>query len=148
VFSRVKGAMPRLVAMFPRLEEEEGEEEGAAPEVCGMDLITIPYAAEVRDIAALKMGTTDGEPVCVCVLERASWQAARPLQGIVIHVCGGNVCMMNACTGLGSSALFCSTLQCRKRRWRRPRRWSRPCSSRTDSSESCMHVVSALTVMQ
>ena len=57
-FSRVRGAMPRLVALFPRLEEPD--EEGAL-EVCGMDLITIPYASEVRDIAALKMGTTEGK---------------------------------------------------------------------------------------
>ena len=60
-FSRVKGAMPRLVAMFPRLDkEDEDDEGGGAPTVSGMDLITIPYASEVRDIAALKMGTTDG----------------------------------------------------------------------------------------
>lgn len=55
-FSRIRGAMPRLVAMVPRQEQgEEGE-----LEVTGMDLIVIPYAAEVRDIAALQMGTTDG----------------------------------------------------------------------------------------
>ena len=59
-FSRVKGAMPRLVAMFPRLEEEGNDGDDGAPEVCGMDLITIPYANEVRDIAALQLGTTEG----------------------------------------------------------------------------------------
>jgi hypothetical protein len=68
-FSRVKGAMPRLVAMFPRLEEQDDEEEGSAPAVCGMDLITIPYASEVRDIAALKMGTTDGKEIGTSVVK-------------------------------------------------------------------------------
>lgn len=59
-FSRVKNSMPRLVAMLPRVEEDESDEEGKkTQEVCGMDLINIPYANEVRDIEALNLGTTD-----------------------------------------------------------------------------------------
>lgn len=64
-FTRTKSSMPRLVAMLPHVEEaeegHEGEGEGAAAVVFGMDLVTIPYANEVRAVEAMDLGGVAGE---------------------------------------------------------------------------------------
>ena len=61
-FTRTKSSMPRLVAMLPHVEAEEGHDrEGAAAVVFGMDLVTIPYANEVRAVEAMDRGGVAGE---------------------------------------------------------------------------------------